>query len=40
MIENESATFIGFGNMGAAIFDSVFKNNCFNKISIIDPDER
>ncbi len=39
MIENESATFIGFGNMGAAIFDSVFKNNCFNKISIIDPDE-
>ena len=28
--------FIGFGNMGAAIFDSVFKNNCFKKISIIE----
>lgn len=38
MNQKENATFIGFGNMGSAIVDAVYKKKCFNKITVIEPD--
>lgn len=40
MTSRENATFIGFGNMGSAIVDAIFKKRCFDQITVIEPDNK
>ncbi|GIS30593.1 MAG: hypothetical protein Ct9H90mP2_09760 [Dehalococcoidia bacterium] len=36
----ESSVFIGFGNMGSAIVNSISKKNIFNDMLVIESDQR